>query len=131
MYGYQREKNLNEVRTMMLTKMIGNDERINPKSRVNLSLLPPCVDAYGPHIDHVNHRVALFKRSNIPIYDTQKPYEGQGWEKHSDLLEPILSYGPILLPSLIDILDKTLDEDVDSDDEDISDYELISYLNED
>ena len=40
-YGYQHEKNLNEVRTMILTKMVGNDERINPKSRVNLSLLLP------------------------------------------------------------------------------------------
>ena len=112
--------------------MVGNDERINPKSRVNLSLLPPCVDAHHPHVDHVNHHVALFKRSNIPIYDAQKPHERQGWEKHSDLLEPIRSYGPILLPSLIDLLDKTLDEDVDSDNEDITDYdELISYLDVD
>ena len=77
MYGYQCEKNLNEVRTMMLTKMVGNEERINPKSRVNLSLLP-CFDAHRQHVDHVNHCVALFKRSNIPIYDAQKPYEGQG-----------------------------------------------------
>ena len=61
----------------MLTKMVGNDKRINPKSRVNLSLLPPCVDTHRPHIDHVNHRVELFKISNIPIYDAQKPYEGQ------------------------------------------------------
>ena len=46
--------------------------------------------------------------------------------------EPIWSYGPILPPTLIDILDKTLDEDVDSDDEDITDYEeLISELDED
>ena len=74
MYGYQREKNLNEVRTMMLTKMVGNDKTINPKFRVNLSLLPPCVDAHHPHVDCVNHRVALFKRSNIPIYDAQKKH---------------------------------------------------------
>ena len=53
-------------------------------------------------------------------------------EKNSDLLEPIWSYGAIFPPFLIDILDKTLDEDVDSDDEDITDYdELISYLDED
>ena len=89
MYGYQREKNLNEVGTMMLTKMVGNDERINPKSRVNLSLFPPCVDAHRPHVDRVNHRVALFKRSKFPIYDAQKLCEGQGWEKHGDLLKPI------------------------------------------
>ena len=72
------KKKLNEMRTMMLTKMVGNEERINPKSRVNLSLLPLCIDAHRPHIDHVNHRVALFKISNIPIYDAQKQYEGQG-----------------------------------------------------
>ena len=28
MYGYQRETNLNEVRTMMLTKMVGNNEKL-------------------------------------------------------------------------------------------------------
>ena len=45
---------------------------------MNLSLLAPCVDAHRPHIDHVNHRVALFKISNFPTYDAQKQYEGQG-----------------------------------------------------
>ena len=61
----------------MLTRMVVNDERINPKSRVNLSLLSPCVDAYCPRVERVNHRVALFKISNIPIYDFQKPYKEQ------------------------------------------------------
>ena len=70
----------------MLTRMVGNDERINPKSRVNLSLLSPCVDAYCPRVDRVNHHVALFKISNIPIYDAQKPYNRKGWENHGDLL---------------------------------------------
>ena len=79
----------------------------------------------------VNHRDALFKRSHIPFYDAQKSYEEQGWEKYGDL-ESIWLYGPILPPSLVDILDKTLDEDVDSDDEDITDYdEIISYLDKD
>ena len=56
----------------MVTKMVGNDERINPKSRVNLSLSLPCIDAHRPKVDRVNYHVALFKRSYIPIHDAQK-----------------------------------------------------------
>ena len=132
MYGYQREKNLNEVRTIMLTKMVGNDEQINSKSKVNLSLLPPCVDAHRPHVDRVNYRVAQFKRSHIPIFELPKPFDGQGWEKQGDNIEPIWSYGPILQPSLVDILEQTLDENDENADEDITDYdELLSYVDDD
>ena len=45
----------------VVAKMVGNDEQINSKSKVNLSLLPPCVDAHRPHVDRVNYLVANLK----------------------------------------------------------------------
>ena len=86
MHGYPRETRLNEVRALMLKKMVGEDERITTKSKVELSRLPPCADYHAPHVDRVNHRVALFKSSHMPLYLVSKPYDGQGWVKDGDCL---------------------------------------------
>ena len=40
-YGYPRETRLNEVSALMLKKMVGEDERITTKSKVELSMLHP------------------------------------------------------------------------------------------
>ena len=57
-----------------------------------------------------------------------KPYDaGQGWEKTKEgILEPVWSCGPIVLPSLIDLLEKTADEVEDEEvDQDIDYEELL------
>ena len=46
MYGYPRETRLNEVRALMLKKMVGEDERITTKSKVELYRLPPRADSH-------------------------------------------------------------------------------------
>ena len=58
-----------------------------------------------------------------------KPYDaGQGREKTEEgILEPVWSCGPILLPSLIDLLEKTADEVEDEEvDQDIDYKELLN-----
>lgn len=85
MYGHAREKSVNNVRSSMLRRMIGEDETLTTKSKVDLSRLPPCRDNLVPHVDRVNHRLAIFKRAAIPTFTCPKPYDpGQGWVKSED-----------------------------------------------
>ena len=59
MSGCPPHPSLNEVRTFMLRKMVGEDENLTIKSKVELSCLPPCQDAHVPHVKPVNYRVAF------------------------------------------------------------------------
>ena len=54
MYGYPKEKSVDAVRMIMLKKMIGDDDTLTTKSRVDLSRLPPCRDNLVPHVYRVN-----------------------------------------------------------------------------
>ena len=119
MYGQARESSVNVVRVKMLKKMVGEDETISRKSKIDLARIPPCQDSLIPHCQRANHRLACHKRANQPIIEKPKPYDmDQGWEKvENGSLEPIWSRGPILPMSLIDLLDST-DWDLDDEDED-------------
>lgn len=134
-YGCPRLSFVNEVRAKILKKMVGEDDMLSKKSKVDLARLPPCQDSLIPHMHRVNYRVACYRRANQPIFEKPKPYDpDQGWERNENgLLEPIWSKGPILPNSLIDILEKTdfniRDEDADDEDESI-DYEDL-FTNED
>ena len=60
--------------------MVGEDEKLTSKTRVDLVRLPPCHSALKPHVLRVNHRVALYTRADEPILEKPKPYDdGQGW----------------------------------------------------
>ena len=61
MYGLGRESSVDIVRAKMLRKMVGEDKTLTSKSKVDLARLPPCHSALKPHIQHTNHRVALYK----------------------------------------------------------------------
>ena len=81
-----------------------------------------------PHVDRVNHRVAIFKRSHKPLHEAPQPSDAQGWIKDGDLFEPLWSHGLIFPPSLIDVLDAIKSEDGGGNDSD-SDYEVVmEYL---
>ena len=136
MYWYSKETSIDAVRSIMLRKMAGENDKLTTKSRVDLSLFPPCRDKLIPHIGRVNHRLAVYKRADIPIFWCPKPYDpGQGWEKNEKgILEPDWSCSPVLLPSLIDLIETTTEEieqrqeneddhEQDSDYEEFSDYE--------
>ena len=128
MYGQTRESSVNAVRVKMLKKMVGEDETISRKSKIDLARIPPCQDSLIPHCQRVNHRVACHKRANQPIIEKPKPYDmDQGWEKvDSGSLEPIWSKGQILPKSLIDLLDSTdWDLDDEDDDDEYLDYDHI------
>ena len=88
---------------IMLKKMVGENEELSMRSKVDLSRLPPCRDNLVPHIDRVNYRIANYKRAHQAIFWRPNPYESrQGWEKTEEgVLEPVWSCGPILPPSLV------------------------------
>ena len=78
MYGQSRESSVDVVRAKLLRKMVGEDEKLTSKSRVDLARLPPCHSALNPHIQRVNYRATLYKRADQPILEKPKPYdEGQ------------------------------------------------------
>lgn len=130
MYGNTRVKSINEVRLLLLKKMVGEDKKLNSKSKVEFSRLPPCKDSLYPHIDRVNYRLCQWKKSHIPIFDCPHPQDGNGWTMDDGTLEPLWSKGPILPPSMVDILEEGNIQD-ESEDE-VEDYdELLEFLDED
>ena len=81
-----RRVHLPDVRTeprvfddKLLRKIVGEDEKLTFKSNVDLARLPSCHSALKPHIQQVNHRLALNKRADESILEKPKPYDdGQG-----------------------------------------------------
>ena len=100
------------VRTIMLQQIIGDDETLHLKSRVDLSRLPPCKNTFIPHIYRVNRRTAQYKRASDAIFESPKPFDlCQDWEKtEKNNLKPIWSCRPILPSALIDVIEKTIKE---------------------
>ncbi len=113
------------VRAKLLRKMVGEDEKLTSKSKIDLARLPPCHSALKPHVQRVNHRVALYKQADEPILCTPKPYEdGQGWMGTDEgVLEPVWSCGHILPTSLVDLLDTVDLEEEEEEDEVDSDFD--------
>ena len=132
MYGQAREKSVNAVRSIMLKQMVGEVEELTSKSKVDLSRLPPCRDSLVPHIYRVNHRLAHYKRAYKATFFSPKPYDPeQGWKKTEEgILEPVWSYGPIIPPSLIDLVEKTVEE-VEEEEEEEEEIDYDEVLNDD
>lgn len=129
MYGHNRQSSVDVVRAILLRKMVGEDEKLSIKSKVDLTRLPPCRSALKPHIQRVNHRAALYKRAHEPIVEKPKAYdEGQGWMKTAEgVLEPLWSYGAVLPNSLVDLLDTDDTEGDEPEEEGTDDEEEFSF----
>ena len=96
MHGHAHVANVDEVRALMLKKMVGEDEALTEKSKVDLSRLPPCRRVLYPHIKRVDHRVGQWKRSHITIYEMPLVTDhGWVWSEEGHL-EPLWSDGPVL-----------------------------------
>lgn len=107
MYGQARMTSVDAVRVKMLRKMVGADKVLDSKSKVDLERLPPPKVSLIPHVQRANYRVAFYKRADEAILESPKPYDpGMGWEKtgEEEVLEPVWTIGPILPPSLVEVL---------------------------
>ena len=98
MYGQNRESSMDGLRAKLLRKIVGEDEKLTSKCKI---------DEMKPHLQRLNHRVALYKRADEAILEKSKPYDdGQGWIRTEDgVLEPVWSCGTTLSTSLVDLLD--------------------------
>ena len=54
----------------------GEDVKLDSTSKVDLARLPPSHAALKPHLQRVNHRVALYKRTDESMLQKLKPYDG-------------------------------------------------------
>uniref|UniRef100_UPI00358E00C9 uncharacterized protein isoform X5 n=1 Tax=Myxine glutinosa TaxID=7769 RepID=UPI00358E00C9 len=107
MYGQARMTSVDAVRVKMLKIMVGADKVLDSKSKVDLERLPPPKVCLIPHVQRANYRVAFYKRADEAIIESPKPCDpGMGWEKtgEEEVLEPIWTIGPILPPSLVEVL---------------------------
>ena len=77
----------------------------------------------------MNLRLSTYKRADQTIFEFPKPQEDEhGWEKTGDgSLVPLSSCGPILPPSLVDLIPDTAREleDTGDDDEQEIDYDEL------
>ena len=109
--------------------MVGEDEQLTVKCKIDLSRLPPCRDNLVPHIWRVNYRLATYKRAEKANFWRPKAYDpGQGWQKTEEgILKPVWSCGPVLPPSLIDLLEKTnkQEDDGETEEEELVYNELL------
>ena len=134
MYGQSRESSVDVVRTKLLRKMVGKDEKLTSTSKVDLARLPPCQSALKPHIQRVNHRAALYNQANEAILEKPNPYDdGQGWvNTHEGVLEPMWSFGPFMPTSLVDLLVtcdlEIVEEEEEREDRDMDNIELDDLI---
>ncbi|KAK2164989.1 hypothetical protein NP493_1387g00044 [Ridgeia piscesae] len=98
---------MDDLRAKLLRKIVGEDEKFTSKSKIDLVRLPPCHSALKPHLQRLNHCVALYKHSDESILEQPNPYDdGQGWVRTEDgVLELVWSCGAALQNSLVDLLD--------------------------
>ena len=130
MYGYPKIKSVNVLRSFMLRKMVGDNNIFSKTSRIDLSRLPPCRDNLLPHIQRVNYRIAQYKRSQDPIYESPKPYdEDQGWLNTDGTVEPKWSCRDVLPQSLVDLL-STVDPDEVNEEEENEEIEFEDILDD-
>ncbi|KAG1660362.1 UDP-glucuronosyltransferase 2B33 [Nymphon striatum] len=142
-------KTVSEAMELLLIECFSEEEDINVTNPVALlnaaqncsreSLDHALHDPSTAHISRVNHRLAIYKREDIPIFWSPKPYDPeQVWERNDEgVLEPVWSCGPVLPPTMIDLVEKTTekmeqcDDDIEEEQsEQDSDYEeLLSHPN--
>ena len=71
-YGHTRESLVDVVRAKFLRKMVDGIQ-CTSKPKVHPDRLPSCHYALKPHVQHVNHSVALYKGLTKPSWKSRNP----------------------------------------------------------
>jgi len=104
MYGQNRESSMGGLRAKLLRKIVVEDKKLG---KIDLVHFPPCHSALKPHLQRLNHHVALYKHADEAILAKLKPYDdGQRWIRTEDgVLQLVWSSGAVLPNSLVNLLD--------------------------
>ena len=79
-YGQNRESSMDGMRAKHLRKIVGEDEKLTYKSKIDLARLPSCHSILKPHLQRVNHRVALYNHADESILEKPNSYDKDwGW----------------------------------------------------
>ena len=108
-------------RAKPLRKIVGENEKLTSKPKVDLARLPPCHPGLKPHVQRVNHRVAFYMRADESILKKPNPYDdGQGWIRTEDgMLDPVWPCDAALPNLLVELLDTgDRDEEEEGEEED-------------
>ena len=124
MYGKKNECDVNKVRADKLKEKCGID-KLDPNKDFHFASLPPCKMALEQHGRRVNYQVGIWRRAHLNAPIIPKPTEGHGWHIVDGNLEPLWVDGPILPPSLVDLLEPVLNKENDDDKEENEYFEEI------
>ena len=105
-YGQNRESSMDGLRAKLLRKIVVEDDKLTSKSKFDLVRFHPCHSALKPHLQWLNHHVALYKHADEAIPAQLEPYDdGQGWIRTDDgVVEPVWSCGAALPNTLVNLL---------------------------
>ncbi len=79
MYNQARETSVSLVRNKMPKKIVGEDETLSSKSRVDFACLLPCQDSLIPHIQQVNYRVPVKAEMYLLLTMSLHAHDGCLW----------------------------------------------------
>ena len=115
-----------------LTSTQGKDELLATKSNFDLAKMPPCQDSLILHVQHVNYRVACYKRAHRPIFWRPSLLmldKGGRRQNKGSWSQCVMCTHPTR--SLIDLIE-TADLEEDEEEEDDIDYdEMLQNLVDD
>ena len=60
MYGQAQDTSVNMVQEKVNKKMVGEDESLTIKSKIDLAHLSQCYKSIIPHVGRVNYRLAIY-----------------------------------------------------------------------
>ena len=84
--------------------------------------------ALEQHIRRVNYQVGIWKRAHLNAPVIPKATEGHGWHVVNGCIEPLWVDGPILPPSLVDLLEPVIEEENMREDNDDEEDELFEEI---
>ena len=85
MCGQSSKSSMDGLCAKPLRKIVGENEKLISKSKIDLACLPPCPSALKSHLQRLDPRVALYKFVDETILEKSKPYDdGQEWIRTKD-----------------------------------------------
>ena len=121
MYGFPRFSSLDMLRYHLLKKKCVENDQLDPKRTVDLSIFPPCQETLKQHLKRTIYQVGIWKRAFEQFPEVPDP-EDNGWVKETGVLEPLWCDGEILPLCLADLVkddsdteEECLEEESDSD----------------